>query len=243
MKASEIKKLNKKEIDEGITLDLVNSKGVTEKASPVLFEKAGEIYKLIKCATGFWAIDATGAYVKESGKYKVFPQRDCIIARARYLLLYSEVEKQQEVEKLYEQRKKKAQDALAKYRKNIDATIRRCNGDLDWMVGALISASPNPEAAKAKYDAETEQYKELLPKIEAEYAECEKQLSEGNITGLLCFFGIEKAPGLDEPLMTARYDNADEMRIAVAAFGKQTIDEYAGDMEKHIARLRVEQRY
>ena len=242
----EIKKLTKQETEEGITLELVNSRGVAEKSSPVLFEKDGEVYNLLECSTGYWAQDKNGTYVKENGKLKVFPPRDCRIARARYLLYFSEQEKEAETQKLYEKRKQKAVAALANYRKNIDAVKRRAERQLDWMSGALLQLAGQDawgRAAKEQFDAETEEQKRLLPLLEAEYAECEKQLSEGNITYLLVFFGIEKQTEFGEPLVTAHFDNPDEMRIVTGVFGKDAFDKYGGDMEKHIARLRVEQKY
>ena len=223
-------KLTKQETEEGITLELVNSKGVTEKTSPVLFEKEGDVYNLLKCSAGFWAMDKNGKYVKESGKYKVFQPRDCQIARARYLLYFSENEKEAETQKLYEKRKRQAVDAIANYRKKIDEIRHRP----DWFV-ALMSLEE-----KIRFNAETE---EKLPLYEHDYARLEKQLNDGNITNVLVYFGIEKQTKPGELLIKAHYDNDNEMRILKGAFGKEALVNYEGDIEMHIARLRVEQRY
>jgi hypothetical protein len=237
----EIKKLTKAETDEGLTLDLVNSKGVIQKASPVLLEKEGQPINLTKCSTGYWMRDHAGGYVKEAGKYKVLPPRDATIARARYLLYFGEQEKEAETQKLYENRLQKATDALQEYRAKIDKVIKRVSGENDFLTGILLLQCG--DAAKKQYDAETERLKELLPEYEKEYTMVADNLTDGNVSFVLDFFDIEKRPEPGQPIVTAHYDNADEMRIVKNSFGANALNQHAGDVEKYIARLQIEQKY
>ena len=75
--------------------------------------------------------------------------------------------------------------------------------------------------------------------MEAQYAWLLSEFEEGNYNLLLDIMGIEKIPN---PI-SFKLDSEDDMRMLKNAFGKQSIDEAQGDVNKLYARLKVEQMY
>lgn len=116
-----IKKLSKEEQAEGLTLDFVNKINLQKKSSPVMFKQNDKLASLMKCSTGFW-VRAEGEFLKdENGKLLILKERECQIARARYLFYHADEEKREEAEKVLRKRKEKIQNKLDIFRKNIDA--------------------------------------------------------------------------------------------------------------------------
>ena len=229
-----IKKLSRQEIDEGLTLALVNSPDATRKPSPVMFQKDDEPVNLVKCSTGYWVCYEPGKYLRdEKGRLMVLGQRECQIARARYLFHFADMEKQQETEKLLSSRRDKVQKAIENMRKNIDSSMERSNGNrclLEFMT----------DEHQQKYKAETERITRLLPQMEDMYRKVVESFEKGNIAELLDYFDIEKA---ENPVFTARYDNDNEMRVLKNSFGKAALDAAGGNIERLLARLQIEKEY
>lgn len=234
----QIKKLDKPEIEEGITLDLVNSPDVTLKTSPVIFQKGDEPVTLVKCSTGYWVCYEPGKYLKDDkGRMLVFNQRECQIARARYLLYFADKEKQEAAENLMIRRRNQVQAAIENMRNNIDKAISRAKGEKDLTYTLVCVCG---DEAKKHYETETSRMAELLPEMESMYQRIIAAFEKGNITGLLDFFDIEKS---ENPVFSGLYNNDNDMRILKNTFSKEALERSGGNIEMLLARLKIEKEY
>lgn len=235
----EIKKLTKEEKAEGLILDFVNKIDLKKKCSPVMFKAGDEPVNIMECSIGYWVHTSDGYLRDGKGLLIVFGIRECQIARARYLMNHGEEEKRIEAERVLERRKKKIQEKLDIFKKNIDDirqyTVKGSTvNDLTKILESVMS-----EEQKAAIRAENERKVAILPKMEAQYEWLTSEFEKGNYNLLLDIMGIEKIPN---PI-SFKLDSEDDMRMLKNAFGKQAIDEAQGDVNKLYARLKVEQRY
>jgi hypothetical protein len=238
----EIKKLTKQEKDEGLTVELVNSIDLKKKASPVMFLKGDEPVKLVKCSTGYWVMYHDGKYLKDKdNKLMVFEERECQIARARYLFYYLDREKQEEVDLLLQSRKRKVDEKIKIIEHNLQSMKDRIEGK-GWHHGLIESLMDSEQLSEqlAEYNAKTKELKENLPEYERIYNYIMELYKKGEIITLLNMFDIEKMPN---PVFTASFDNENDMRILKNSFEKKSLDSSNGDMNVLLARLTVEKNY
>ena len=232
-----IKKLSKEEQAEGLTLDFVNKINLQKKSSPVMFKQNDKPASLMKCSTGWW-VRAEGEFLKdESGKLLVLKERECQIARARYLFNHADEEKREEAEKVLRKRKEKIQNKLDIFKKNIDhiKALMDKNSSAHQLNEILESVITNPQAIKE----ENARKIATLPEMERQYELLVSNFNNGNINFLLNILGIEK---IENPV-TFKLDNEDDMRALKNAFGTDAINEANGDVNLMYARLKVEQNY
>lgn len=89
-----IKKLDKSDLNEGLTIDFVNNIDLNKNHSPVLFSFNDDPVKTLKCSNGYWVSFGFDDMAKDKdGKLIVFSEREIQIARARFLLRNPEIEK------------------------------------------------------------------------------------------------------------------------------------------------------
>lgn len=235
----EIKKLTKEEKYEGLTLDFVNKVDLKKKCSPVMFKAGDEPVNTMKCSTGYWVHSSDGYLRDGKGRLIVFDIRECQIARARYLINYGEEEKRLEAERILENRKRKIQEKLDVFKKNIE-DIRQytIEGSTVNEFAKILESAMSVEQ-RIHIKAENERKIKHLPKMEAQYELLVSEFEKGNYNLLLDIMGIEK---ILNPI-SFKLDSEDDMRMLKNAFGKQAIDEAQGDVNKLYARLKVEQMY
>jgi len=149
MKRIEFKKIPKELIEEGITIDLLNKVQDSGKFSPVMMQKGDEPVTLIKANNeAFWIQLEDGSFLKDRGKLLIFGVKECIIARARYWTLFSDVEtamgdkrrseaKEKEIDKevkrIQEDVKKQAEEIVKKFRQ-IERYAARDEKDIFLMI-------------------------------------------------------------------------------------------------------------
>ena len=234
-----INKLTKEEKAEGLTLDLVNKVNLRKKCSPVMFKAGDEPVGIMECSTGYWVHTSDGYLRDDKGALIVFGIRECPIARARYLMYHGEEEKRLEAELVLEQRKRKIQEKLDVFKKNIEDIRQYTIEGSTTNVFAKILESAMSVEQRIFVKAENERKVNNLPQMEAQYDWLTSEFEKGNYNLLLDIMGIEKIPNP----VTFKLDNEDDMRMLKNAFGKQAIDEAQGDVNKLYARLKVEQMY
>ncbi|RHJ75764.1 hypothetical protein [Parabacteroides sp. AM08-6] len=234
-----INKLTKEEKAEGLTLDLVNKVNLRKKCSPVMFKAGDEPVGIMECSTGYWVHTSDGYLRDDKGALIVFGIRECQIARARYLMYHGEEEKRLEAELVLEQRKRKIQEKLDVFKKNIEDIRQYTIEGSTTNVFAKILESAMSVEQRIFVKAENERKVNNLPQMEAQYDWLTSEFEKGNYNLLLDIMGIEKIPNP----VTFKLDNEDDMRMLKNAFGKQAIDEAQGDVNKLYARLKVEQMY
>lgn len=234
-----IKKLTKEEKTEGLTLDFVNKIDLRKKCSPVMFKAGDEPVGIMECSTGYWVHTSDGYLRDEKGMLIVFGIRECQIARARYLMNHGEEEKRLEAERVLGQRKKKIQEKLDNFKKNIEDIRQYTIEGSTVNTFAKILESVMPDEQRSVIKAENERKIANLAKMEAQYEWLVSEFDKGNYNLLLDIMEIEKIPNP----VTFKLDSEDDMRMLKKAFGKQSIDEAQGDVNKLYARLKVEQMY
>lgn len=235
----EIKKLTKEERAEGLTLDFVNKVNLRKKCSPVMFKAGDEPVGIMECSTGYWVHTSDGYLRDDKGALIVFGIRECQIARARYLMNHGEEEKRLEAERVLEQRKRKIQEKLDIFKKEIEDIRQYTIEDSEINKFEKILEKAMTVEDRIYIKAARERNIKHLPKMEAQYAWLLSEFEKGNYNLLLDIMGIEKIPNP----VTFKFDSEDDIRMLKNAFGKQAIDEAQGDVNKLYARLKVEQMY
>lgn len=234
-----IKKLSKEEKTEGLTLDFVNKINLSKKSSPVMFSQNEKPVCLLECSKGWW-VRADGDYLKdESGKLLIFKERNCQIARARYLFYHADEEKRVEAEKILRKRKEQIQNKLDIFRKNIDDIKAFTDENSSTNQFARILESAMTAAQRVYIKEENARKVAALPEMERQYELLVSNFNAGNINFLLNILGIEK---IENPI-TFKFDKEDDMRALKNAFGADAINDANGDVNLMYARLKVEQNY
>jgi len=132
MKRIEFKKLQKEIVNEGITLELIEKVQSSGKYSPAMLQKGDDPVTLVKCNNeSFWVQLEDGSFLKEGKNLMKFDLKTCIIGRARYWTLFSDIETSmdnerksqakekeilKEIERIKADVKKEAETVIEKYR-------------------------------------------------------------------------------------------------------------------------------
>ena len=232
-------KLKKCELKEGITLELIERADFCRKCNPVIFQKGDEPVEILKCSTGYWIKMPEGYLKDEKGKLIVFSERDCIVARARYLLHHADEEKQLEAEKLLQCQRKKIQEKLEIFRRNIDDIINYSEGGSISQIITSAAESLMSEEEQAVIKKINEEKAKSAPQLEKQYSHLVSEFEKENYNYLLDVMGIESVPN---PIIF-HYENKDEMRALKNAFGGDAIDFYNGDVNAMFSRLAIEKKY
>lgn len=250
MKRIEFKKLPKDILDEGITIELLNKVQDTGKFSPAMMQKGDEPVTLIKANNeAFWIQLEDGSFLKDKGKLMVFDIKTCIIARARYWTLFSDVEtamgdkrrseaKEKEIEKevkrIEENVKKEATEIVAKFRE-----IERYAEDREDGLSGILKQL-NPEMYKSRSDR-AKQFIESSPGIKEQIDSLEETLKAEDYDRL---YMMLKTNGL--PLLTSF--SIENMDFAKRFFHRDKIDETIETIStqshiKNVAMFNVNKRY
>lgn len=231
--------LTNKEKEEGITNELLSRVNMKKKSSPVIFDGENYPTEILRCSTGYWKSIGNGEYERNprNGALIVYDERTCTVARARYLLYHEEEEIQANTDSILRERKKKIQGKLDIFRKNIDDLRQYQNPDSTLSVLSRILEEQMPEDQREKVKEENKRKVESIPEMERQYALLLAEFEKGNYNYLIDVMGIEK---IDNPV-TFKIDNPEDMRILKAAFGRDAIEKYQGDVNMMYARLKAEQ--
>lgn len=251
MKRIEFKKLPKDILEEGITIELLNKVQDSGKFSPAMMQKGDEPVTLIKAnSESFWIQLEDGSFLKDKGKLMVFDLKTCLIARARYWTLFSNVEtamgekrreeaKQKEIDKEVERIKadvkKQAESVISKYRE-IEKYAGLIRNDFLDMIKNI-----NPEGFRAKEEAakqfisENPELKELINSIES-------KLTNEDFDSL---YILLKTDGL--PLI-ASIDNDNNLELLKRFFHRDKIEKTVDTIQhqnhiRNVAMFNVNKRY
>jgi hypothetical protein len=233
-----IKKLSKEQLDEGISVEIVNALNMEKNYSPIQLQKGDEPVNIMPCTGGFWVMYEPGKFLKdEKNKYIIFPEKECRIGRARYLLNYGKEEKRLKIEALVVQWTKEVRVAIDRVKKNVESLKQDPN---NFSLGRSIMSALKGEEAANKWEEENgEKYSQLYPK----YLELEKLYEQGDICSLLDFFGTKK---FNNPMLSAHLDDDEAMRVVKNTFGANAIDEWIGSgagIINRYAAIEIEKEY
>ena len=156
MKRIEFKKLSKELIDEGITIELLEKVQNSGKFSPAMLHPGDDPVTLIKANDSFfWVQLPDKTFLKDKRNLMTFDVKSCIIARARYWTLFSDIETSmdnerkaaakekeinEEVKRITADVKREAEEVIKKYR-DIESTA----GVSEAGVFHLMLKEINPE--------------------------------------------------------------------------------------------------
>jgi hypothetical protein len=243
-------KLTKREAEEGITLESVNSTGFYSHYSPIQLEN-GDVIEIMSINRNesprrFWALTSDG-YLTENGKLVIFDERLCRVARARYLVNHIE----EEHAKFYERVEKKCQEWITE----IDNRIKELRGELNTCKACIrVSAQDGPVASAPSnelllhvvkerdpkvFARRTEHMKRILPELEKQQAKIEELQSSENFSELMHLLGIS---GRKNPIFTAKFDDFADMKKLKAIFGARSLEQWNGDMFKIYAAIEVSEK-
>ena len=249
----EIKRIPKEIIEEGITIEMINSPLFDKKISPAILRHGEEAVKLLcinkqEKERRYWAIDNAGNYIKDGNNLFVVFEKEARIGRARFLLLHGEEEKMQERERFY----MRVDEQCEKWKNEIDKKMTELYFELQvkkCLAGEKYEEVPNlflnvsTYVSMMKQNQDDFQLKALKDNAKAVWSEFEdlydelvKSQQEGDYYRLIKLFG--KIPsGHTKPLLTAHFENPVEMENFKKIFGKDAIEHFAGDMFKISAAI------
>lgn len=255
MKRIEFKRISKELIKEGITIDLLNKVQNSGKLSPVMFQKGDEPVNLVRCNPDFyWVLLDDGAYLKDTKGLMKFDIKTCIIARARYLINYKDIEIKNEIEL----EKKRIENELTKtvgvVIENYETMKRWDNGDffpnvsgINFMAAQFIYANDeNRKEWETECKIKAKQFftKFNEPGIGEFVSKLKTILSNNDFDSL---YMVLKTNGLPL-LMSAKYDDKKDIDLMLQFFHKDNIDKTAELLNaqshiENIAMFNVNKRY
>lgn len=228
-----IKKLTKDLIEEGITLDLINSIDLSKKCSPVMIAKGDEPVRLLICSTGYNVIVDDGTILRDAAnKPIVLPEKECVIGRARYLVNYGEQEKATQVKSLAESWRSTVRSFLDQIKKKVEGIERSLQEETAGSIPNFIKilSRENWPAVKAKLEAE-------LSSLKPAYQEAEDMFAKNKIIELLSTCGLKE---FSNPMLSVKLDNPKEMKMLLNTFGGPALQKWDGDMLTKYAEIEVE---
>lgn len=235
-------RLTKEEKAEGITDVLVKSINMNKQCSPVQLLPGDEPQKLMKCSSGYWVKLDDGSFLKdENNRLMVFPERECIVGRARYLLNFGIQEKAEKVDALIESWKGQCRDLLDQIKQKIDS-LKLKAADLDkepdgmLVTIAKIYRQENP----AGYQKEKEWAVQVLETELPKYENAEVLYAAGDFHELIPILGIREFP---IQMFSAHHDNSLEMTVLKNVFGRDSIEKWTGDTVRLYAQIEIEKQY
>lgn len=232
-----INRISKSEIKEGLTLELVNAISLDKNYSPVQLQKGDEPANILKCSTGFWAMVEGKPLKDANNKMIVFSDKECQIGRARYLMNFGKEEKEKKIQELLAYWRKQLSDCIEKmeigHSGGSASSLSFLNGALEQMIFEQNKDIPG-------YEENYKMRKESDKKVKDEIYNHVKILQkEGNETALIEFFEIKK---FDSLMLSARFDNEQEMKVLINTFNKEQIDNWQGHLYKY-AQIEIEKQY
>ena len=258
MKKIEIAKLSKDLLKEGITLELIEKVQNSEKISPVIFKQGEDPVIIIRCNEDFfWVQLEDGSYLKdEKKKLMKFDLKTCIIAHARYWLLFSEketaiddqrkqkakeIEIQKEVEKIKADLTKQVKELTNKFK----SIYRYVDIEAKGLDNILISIEKdnNPEIFQQKKEAAMK-FIEENPTMEQFINALNEELKNNDFDSIYISLKTNGLP----LLMSIKYDNDDDMEMAKKFFSANIIEKTIETINNKshietIAMLNVNRRY
>lgn len=254
MRTIEFKKLPKELTKEGITIDLLNQVQQTGKFSPAIFQEGEDPVNLVRCNDEFFWVQLDDKTFLKDGKSLVkFDIKTCIIARARYWLLFSDKEmamdsqrreaakskeiqaKVEEIKKSLTQQVKELSDKLAKVTRFANTDER----DTGWM----ILNSYDPELAEKK-QSDARQWVEANQDTIDWMETINSKLKAGDFDWLYMTLETNGLP----LLATLKTNNAGDIQFLKNKFLKNRITETLlqiaeGSHIENVARLEIERKY
>ncbi len=227
-----IEKLKKTEIAEGITLDMVSRVNPNVNYSPIMLQSGDEPCDILKCSTGYWVMIKGETLKDEKGKRIVFPERDCIIGRVRYLLIHGHEEKKAKVAALVAKWKGKVDKKISEIETDVTVTKRMLDRT-DSLNGALLEGALTQE----KIDSRVEQEKRKLSRMQSFLERFKEMQSNGDYVPFVNELGIAD---LNMHMFSAKLDNENDVRILKNTFGADALAEWDGDMLMKYAAIEIE---
>ena len=228
------KKISKELKEEGVTMELINSINLNKSYSPVQLRKGEMPVKLLKCTTGFWIMLEDLSFLKdENNKLIVLSEKEVQIGRARYLMNYGDEEKQKQVKRLIEKWRYEIRNELDKIKQELKAHYSLLDDKSTLSILKKAISGINEEALEKERSLMSERVALLEPK----YIQMENMLEENRIIELLYILNIKK---FDNPMLTANFDNQDEMQILKNVFGAKALKNWDGDMLNKYAQIEIE---
>ena len=250
-----IKKLSNKLIEEGITIEAVNSPLFDKRYSPVILNQGGEDVNILcinksEKQLRFWILDKNGKAITEKGVSVVITEEVARIGRARFLMLHGKEEEAERMKKFYKQ----VDELVETWKREIDNKLRDIFFDvqvLKCLAGeeyvkvnqALIPVEGWIGIKKQfmedfEIKALEENAKLNWRNKEEYYNELSKLQQDGDYYQLCVIFNIvPKNTG--NPVFVAHFDNPVEIEQLKLLFGKEAIDRFAGDRLKIAAAIHL----
>lgn len=228
--------LKKSELTEGITPELVQSINIKKQSSPIQVKPGDDPVNLMPCEKGFWVkLEDRSILTDENNKYVVISHRDAIVGRARYLLNFSAVEKEQKATALAAKWKEQVAQQMNEIKKAIDLLTKRL--DPKSMVYGIAAARAKSDADFANSQAFD---RTRLEELTAAHSACVDMVLDGRWIELITVFKVFRFSDL---MLTVNFDNPADTKTLINIFSASAIDKWDGDMLIKYAQIEVEKEY
>lgn len=234
-----IKRLTPDELSEGLTLELVNKIKLSRKCSPAMFRKGDEPVQLMECSKGYWVLTSDGYLRDDKNNLIVFGERECQVARARYVMNFGEEEKRKAAANLLEIWKNKVKHKLEELQGKIEYLTRASDEKSTEAMIRRIAIEQVHHSERGNLVKAHQKDLELLPKLKELHQSLTEKYNNGEITYLLSYFGLEHFNNPE----SFQLDSPEDMKTFKNTFNAQYIDESQGNVSLLYARLRVEREY
>lgn len=239
---------------EGITMELLTQVQNSGKFSPAIMYPDATPVTLIRAnGDAFWVQNIDGTFEKEGKKFRTYDLQTCIIARARYWLLFSDQEEEKDKERKEKAIQREVVAEMDKIKRRLIEKVKdikqRYESITAWAYNAdnrmeiAILTNINPEEAKEKREAAKEWMKQH-PEAGRYVEQISQELEEGDFDSLYIRFETDGVP----LLFQTRYDDPAGMEVVKRLFSKDkldnTLERIAGKSHlESVAIMAVEKRY
>lgn len=255
MKKFEFKTISDDLLQEGITTELLLQVQDSGKMSPAIMTPGGEPVTLVKAnPESFWLQQEDGSFLLDKNKkLQKFDLETCIIARARYWLLFSDQEIEKDNQRREMLKEKELQAEVGFIKRNLTEKVKKIQAQFKrvemWAynsqrsVEVVIQQNVDPDGAKYKQETalawinEHPEGREFVDQITREY-------EAGDFDSLYIRLEGDGIP----LLFTTQLDDTMGMEVVKKIFSADKIDntirQIAGRSHiESVAIMNIERRY
>jgi len=253
-KIIDFKKLSPELLQEGITAELLDQVQDSGKLSPAILTPGGEPSILIKSnPESYWIQNQDGTFIKEGRELKKIDLKTCIIARARYWLLFSDSEIAKDNHRREKLKEREVQAEVEFIKRGITEKVKKIQSEFNrverWAYNSqksmeiIIMENVDPQQAKENHERalawmkQHPEEKKFVDQITQEY-------EAADFDSLYLRFESDGTP----LLFSTSFDDPKGMEVVKKLFSKDkienTLEKIAGRSHiESVAIMKIERRY
>jgi len=242
--ATIFKRISKALQEEGITLNYLHKVQQLGKMSPVMFKAGDEPVNIVKAnKLEYWVLLPDGSYLKDENSQLIkYPLKECVIARARYLLNHKDNEIKAETEKEVERLGKELITATNELVENIKRVKEYASAEpKDTFVVILKNMCPEEYKFKKR---EAIKYIEAHPDLDEDLKAIELLIKTKDYDTL----HLTLEQGYVPAILAISHSDTDGMKLLQKFFSAESINKTVDTLNgqstiKSIAMFKIQKNY